>query len=68
MQTKFDIGDVVYVPMTVVKITMMWGLKEPEYQLKPLRKDSGEKDLFVSEKDILNKEDILNGKADESES
>ena len=47
---------------------MMWGLKEPEYQLKPLRKDSGEKNLFVSEKDIFNKEDILNGKADESES
>lgn len=68
MQTKFDVGDVVFVPMTVVKIAMMWGLKEPEYQLKPLRKDSEKKDLFVSEKDIFNKEDILNGKADKSES
>lgn len=68
MQTKFDVGDVVYVPMKILKIEMAQGYNEPEYLLRPSWKAEHGRDLYAVEKNIFNEEDILYGKAKESKS
>lgn len=68
MTTKFDVNETVYVPMKVLCVGMMYRDKYPEYRLRPIWKGNESDDISVSETQILNKEDILNGKAKESES
>lgn len=68
MQTKFDVNEVVYIPMTILKISIGYGDRFPTYTLRPTWRGSGEDDVFVSETHVLNKEDIINGKADDDNS
>lgn len=68
MTTKFDVNETVYVPMKVMRVGMMYGDKHPEYRLRPIWKGNESDDISVSETQILNKEDVTNGKAEESES
>lgn len=68
MTTKFDVNETVYVPMKVLCVGMMYGDKYPEYRLRPIWKGNESDDISVPETQILNKEDIINGKAEESES
>ena len=68
MQTKFDVNDTVYVPMKVLHIGINYGDRCPEYRLRPIWKGNEHSDITAPETQILNKEDILNGEADESES
>lgn len=65
MQTKFDVGDVVYVPMKVIRFGMIYGCKEVEYTLRPVWENDCYTDMDVDEHKIMNKEDIINGKTEE---
>lgn len=67
MQTKFDIDDIVYIPAYVRKITIEGRGYQPDYRICPV----GQTNTFTmtyQENELFTKEDILNGKAEESES
>lgn len=68
MTTKFDVNDIVYVPMKVLFIGINYANNPPDYRLRPIWRGNESDDISAPETQILNKEDIINGKAEESES
>lgn len=65
MQTRFDVGDIVYVPMKVMRFNMMYGCKEVDYTLRPIWENNCSRDMDVGEHKIMNKEDITDGEAED---
>ena len=66
MQTKFDVDEIVYVPMKVLCIGINYADSLPDYRLRPIWKGNEEFDIVAPEPQILNKEDIINGKAEDN--
>ena len=65
MQTKFDVDDIAYVPVRVIRITAVGPAPcEPEYKVRPLSVENTIHMTFL-ENEIFNKEDICNGKAED---
>ena len=61
MTTKFDVDDIVYVPMKVLCIGISYRDGYPEYRLRPIWRGNEADDLFSApETQILNREDVLN--------
>ena len=60
MTTKFDVDDIVYVPMKVLCIGISYRDWYPEYRLRPIWRGNEADDLSASETQILNREDVLN--------
>ena len=60
MTTKFDVDDIVYVPMKVLCIGIIYRDGYPEYRLRPIWRGNETDDLSASETQILNREDVLN--------
>lgn len=61
MQTKFDIGEVAYIPVRVLKATFEGSAYNPEYRVCPLGK-SPEFTMTYMETKLFSKEDIINKK------
>ena len=54
MQTKFDVDEIVYVPMKVLCIGINYADSLPDYRLRPIWKGNEEFDIVAPEPQILN--------------
>lgn len=68
MQTKFDVREVVFIPVRVIKVTIdtpnIPGYY-PEYRVQPLGQNSTFTMTYL-ENELFTKEDIINGEAEDN--
>lgn len=68
MQTKFDVREVVFIPVRVIKITIDTPNTpgySPEYRVQPLGQSSTFTMTYL-ENELFAKEDIINGEAEDN--